>query len=306
MRLFSASLAIFLLTIPVWAQQVGDAGFRFENKNPAYAQDKGPAVCIDEAHNNFHTAEGRYKPFAELLRGDGYTVKRFTNSFSQQTLTGCSILVIANPIGEENADDWSYPHPSAFTRDELRELMLWVRGGGSLLLFADHAPIPGAAGDLGAVFGVMMADAYADAVPGKPDDFRLEDGTLKPHPILAGRRETEKVDSVRTFTGQAFQITEDWQPLLVFGAGAVARISLSQAFQRQPRGQWPSFSVAGWAHGAARRWDEGRVVFLGEAAMCSAQVSGPNKTPMGMNHPDAEQNPQFCLNTVHWLDGLLE
>ena len=25
---------------------------------------------IDEAHRNFHTADGRYRPFAELLRSD--------------------------------------------------------------------------------------------------------------------------------------------------------------------------------------------------------------------------------------------
>ena len=52
--------------------------------------------------------------------------------------------------------------------------------------------------------------------------------------------------------------------------------------------------------------DKGRVVFLGEAAMCTAQVSGAEKNPMGMNHPGANQNAQFCLNVVHWLDGVLE
>ena len=151
-----------------------------------------------------------------------------------------------------------------------------------------------------------MLDVYVDAIPGQPDDFRLEDGTLQPHPILAGRDETEKIDSIRTFTGQAFHLTESWRPLMVFGEGAVARISAAQAFQRLPGRQWPKFSVAGLSHGAAREWDKGRVVFLGEAAMCSAQVSGANKTPMGMNHPEAKQNPQFCLNVVHWLDGLLD
>ena len=27
---------------------------------------------------------------------------------------------------------------------------------------------------------------------------------------------------------------------------------------------------------------------------------------MGMNSPDAAQNPQFLLNVMHWLSGLLE
>ncbi|MCH7766830.1 MAG: hypothetical protein IH916_09770, partial [Acidobacteria bacterium] len=45
---------------------------------------------------------------------------------------------------------------------------------------------------------------------------------------------------------------------------------------------------------------------LGEAAMCTAQVSGPERRPMGMNHPKAPQNAQFCLNVVRWLSGLLD
>ena len=69
---------------------------------------------------------------------------------------------------------------------------------------------------------------------------------------------------------------------------------------------WPSFSVGGWVHGAAREWERGRVVFLGEAAMCSAQVSGPNRNPMGMNHPRAPQDAQFCINVVRWLTGVLD
>ena len=28
--------------------------------------------------------------------------------------------------------------------------------------------------------------------------------------------------------------------------------------------------------------------------------------PMGMNAPQAEQNAQFALNTLHWLSGLIE
>ena len=53
------------------AQQVRDTSFRFENTNPAFPAAAGPVVCIDEAHNNFHTADGRYWAFAELLRQDG-------------------------------------------------------------------------------------------------------------------------------------------------------------------------------------------------------------------------------------------
>ncbi len=300
------SAILTLVPIAVAAQQVSDESFRFDNPNPAFALGVGPQVCIDEAHYNFHTAEGRYKPFAELLRSDGYTVTRFTSPFADETLVDCDLLVVANALAEENQSDWSYPHPSAFTKDEMRTLMEWVRGGGRLLLFADHAPIAGAARDLGAVFGVVMIDAYVDGVPGGPDVFRKADGTLHAHAISRGRAPGETVDSVLTFTGQAFQVTPGWQPLLTFGPYAVARISTRQTFQTGSRADWPGFSVGGWVHGAAREWDRGRVVFLGEAAMCSAQLSGPNRNPMGMNHPRAFQDAQFCINVVRWLTGVID
>lgn len=300
-------LALVLTLVPALAaaQQVSDTTFQLANPHPAFANGTGPQVCIDEGHYNFHTAEGRYKPFANLLRGDGYRVTRFTDAFTRETVAECDLLVIANALAEANETDWSYPHPSAFTQNEIRELQQWVFDGGRLLMFADHAPIAGAARDLAAVFGVVMTDAYTDGGPG-PDIFRMSDQTLRPHDIFRGRNDAERVDSVMTFTGQAFQITAGWDPLIVFGPEATAFINMTQAFQNVPAAEWPRFSIAGWIHGAARAWERGRAVFLGEAAMCSAQVAGPNRTPMGMNHPSAPQDAQFCLNVVRWLTGVLD
>lgn len=34
-------------------------------------------------------------------------------------------------------------------------------------------------------------------------------------------------------------------------------------------------------------------------------MSGPHRTPAGMNDPTAPQNAQFLLNDIHWLSGLL-
>ncbi len=39
--------------------------------------------------------------------------------------------------------------------------------------------------------------------------------------------------------------------------------------------------------------------------MFSAQVSGAERRPMGMNMPTARGNPQLLLNIMHWLTGLL-
>ena len=53
------------------------------------------------------------------------------------------------------------------------------------------------------------------------------------------------------------------------------------------------------------RVESGPAAFFGEAAMFSAQVTGPERRPMGMNAPGAEQNAQFVLNVMHWLSGLM-
>src|SRR5213594_1136315 len=49
------------LAIAGLAQQVADPDFDTKVANPAYTK-KHPKVFLDEAHNNFHTASGRYKP----------------------------------------------------------------------------------------------------------------------------------------------------------------------------------------------------------------------------------------------------
>jgi hypothetical protein len=71
----SLMAASALLAPSADAQQVADTSFRPPIPAPAYRPGRGPVVLLDEAHFNFHTAGGRYKPFAELLRRDGYVVE---------------------------------------------------------------------------------------------------------------------------------------------------------------------------------------------------------------------------------------
>ena len=65
--------------------------------------------------------------------------------------------------------------------------------------------------------------------------------------------------------------------------------------------------VGGWAQGAVLEVGIGRMAMFGEAAMFSAQeqIGREEHKLMGMNRPDAEQNPQFLLNVMHWLSGLI-
>ncbi|HEX8475220.1 MAG TPA: DUF4350 domain-containing protein [Pyrinomonadaceae bacterium] len=288
------------------AQQVGDPDFKPRIEKPAYTESRGPVVGLDEAHFNFHTAEGRYKPFAELLRRDGYVVKPFTSKFSRESLREIRILVIANSLAERNSkDDWSLPTPSAFTDEEVAAVRDWVKGGGALLLIADHMPMPGAVEKLAAAFGLRWNNGFAvepNAASGTMI-FKRADGTLIDHAITNGRTKAERVESVATFTGSAFQADKDAKPLLVFGDKV---ISLMPEVAWQFKDETPRVPVKGWFQGAVLRFGKGRVAAFGEAAMFSAQLAGPNKQPMGMNAPVAAQNHQLLLNVLHWLSGLLK
>ncbi len=286
------------------AQQVADTAYTPPIQSPTYAAGEGPVVLIDAAHHNFHTADGRYLAFARLLRRDGYVVESNTQPFTAAVLARADVLVIANALHERNVEDWSLPTPSAFTPAEIVDVEEWVRRGGSLLLIADHMPIPGAAEALAAAFGLRFQNGFAiDTISGGGRvTFRRFDGSLRPHPITDGRGPAERVDSVTTFMGQAFRADPDSraEPLLVLGESFVLLL---------PEEAWefsettPRISAASQLQGAVLRHGRGRIAAFGEAAMFTAQVSGPERNPMGMNLPVAGQNYRFTLNLMHWLTG---
>jgi hypothetical protein len=114
---YSLSALILALAVAfiVRGQQEADLTFDASVKKPAYTTTH-PKVLIDEAHFNFHTAGGRYKPFAELLTNDGYTVAPNKERFSAGSLDRFAVLVIANAAGgPAGGPDRSKP---AFTNAE--------------------------------------------------------------------------------------------------------------------------------------------------------------------------------------------
>jgi hypothetical protein len=281
------------------AQQAPDLEFNTSVENPAYKRE-GPRVMFDEAHHNFHTTDGRYKPFADLLSNDGYRVIRNRQSFSKTTLSSYKILVIANALGAEEMDDDGADN-SAFTDEEIQAVQDWVKGGGALLLIADHAPFGGAAAGLAKSFGVDMSKGYTfdpkNCVEGSPTQliFSRENKLLANHPIAEGRGEKERLNIVRSFTGQSLKGPE----------GSAAILLLSDTAIDRPNFNSPeSVSAAGRAQAVALKFGKGRVVVQGEAAMLSAQVSGADKRTMGMNVPGNDDR-QYVLNVMHWLSGVL-
>lgn len=303
-----SALCVLLLVTAAWApvlaQQVADRDFRPAVTPPAYAAGQGPVVCLDEAHHNFHTLDGRFFAFGELLRRDGFVVRPGRAPFDQaDALDGCAVLVISNALPDD--EDWSgYPSPTpdAFRPAEVAAVRAWVEGGGALLLIADHMPLAGAAKSLAAAFDVQFDDGFAfagtdDEAMGAPTLFRVEDGTLADHPVVRGATPAAAVRQVRSFTGQAFR-APGAQPLMVLPPGF---ISLHPATAWDFKPETPTIDVSGWLQGAVKEVGGGRAGFFGEAAMFSAQLAGPQRMAVGMNAPEAGQNAQFALNLLHWL-----
>jgi hypothetical protein len=297
---------LLVLPGPVAAQQEPDLNYNPPIPRPAYEAGAGPRVAIDEAHHNFHTVDGRYGPFAGLLRRDGYRVEGFRSLLSARSLEAVDVLVIANPLNERNVEDWSLPTPSAFTRDEIAAVRTWIDEGGSLFLIADHMPFSGAAGELAVALGVKFSNGYArpgHQQRGAPDMFNGATG-LKECVVTRGRTEDERIAQVATFTGSAFTIPEAAIPVLVFGAESV---SLETRKAPGITENAPEIPIEGWCQGALLKLHNGRVAVFGEAAMFSAQLAGPQQLPVGMNAPEAQENHQLLLNVMHWLtlaDGM--
>lgn len=293
-----------MTTAHSFSQQVSDTTYRPEIPSPVYPPGKGPVVLIDEGHQNFHTREGRYLPFARLLERDGYVVQSHQGEFTKRTLSKGKILVISNALHPSDTSEWALPTISAFTRTETRIVADWVRGGGSLFLIADHMPMGGAAQELASQFGFGFTDGFAlDTVNPGPGFFKTGDGTLNESILTKGRDGSEAVGQVASFTGQGFRIPKNAIPVLTFSSHFINLLpDTAWVFNETTR----IHSLEGWNQGAFSKFGEGRVVVFGEAAMFTAQLAGPDQVRAGMNSDIAGENYRLLLNIIHWLDGKLD
>ncbi len=299
-------ILLVVLIIPGWvfSQQIADTTYNPAIQNPEYEYGKGPVLFIDEGHHNFHTKNGRYKAFSNLLERDGYKVQGYRGEFSKAELLKGKILVISNALNEINIKDWYLPNPSAFTDSEIKVIRKWVRNGGSLFLIADHMPMAGAAKELAAEFGFEFSNGFVfDTVSDGPAVFKLQEGTLIGSVISKGRDISESVEQIVSFTGQGFKFPDDAIPVLIFNENYVNLLpDTAWVFDERTT----KFRVNGWSQGAFKEYGKGKIVAFGEAAMFTAQLAGPEKIKIGMNSEVASENYQLLLNIIHWLDGKLK
>lgn len=288
----------------VFSQQIADDSFQLPEIKPAFKNGSGPIVLMDAYHNNAGMFDGNYRPFGKLLQKDGYSIRQINETITADVLSRGQILIIINPLASGNVDKWILPVFPAFSPSEISAITKWVFNGGSLLLAADHMPFPGASESLAREFGVIFTNGFAiDTVHWDPLVFKKSDASLAAHPITNGNNRSENIDSVATFWGQAFRTTNPWATgLFMFGDNIV---SFNPDTAWRFNEHTPVIPVQGWLQAVALTHGKGRVLILGEAGMLSAQVAGQNRVRMGMNSRRAKQNPQFILNAMHWLSGLL-
>lgn len=267
----------------------------------------GKTIAIDEGHGNFHTKDGRYRPFAMLLEADGYNVDSHSAQFTDDSLSDVDILVISNALHPDNATNWELPTPSAFTESEIDAVEDFVVAGGGLFLIADHMPMPGAAAELAARFGIEFSNGFVfeDVEDGQAATtqpvFKKSEGRIGDHPIIHGRNEDETIEQVASFTGSAFPATAGSVSLIRFGEKTTMSLP-SVAWQFDANTAFAR--IPGWSQGLAIEHGNGRVVIFGEAAMFTAQRDTEG-VPFGMTHPQAHDNQQLLLNIAHWLSILL-
>ena len=292
---------VILLCVTGFSQQIADPHFDTRVENPTFTKNF-PRVLFDEAHYNFETVNNRYKPFADLLFNDGYHIAVNRKPFAKASLASFKILVIANPLGGEDMDEEGADSP-AFTTEECDAVIEWVRGGGALLLIADPPPFASAteilAGRLGVELGKgeTMDAANADKQSNSPDVlvYSRENQLLASHAITNGRSDAERVNRVLVFGGQS----------LKGPPGSEVFLKLADTAEDKIASPGKNASAAGRAQGLAFRLGKGRVVALGDAAMLSAQLSGSDNQPVGMNVAGVD-NRQLALNIIHWLSGVLK
>lgn len=278
--------------------QLADPDFIPRATAPYFSVNNSPVVMIDESHNNFLTMDGRYKPFAQVLRSDGFKVIANTKYFALDKLQQADILVIANAL-DRSRRDWSPPYGYALNEQEVLAVKQWVIQGGALFLLADHTPLPKVIENLALAFGFEFTNGHVDTAV-----FKLTNNTLAKHPITQTVSNkalpAHYITQIKSFGGSAFKPPEQAISLLTLGKGA---ISVEPAIPFQIKSNTPRVLVQGWSQGAVMPYGRGRLAVFAEGMMFSSQLDTKSGKKYGLRSKGAEQNEAFLLSVMHWLAG---
>lgn len=265
---------------------------------------KSPEVCIDEGHFNYHTASGRFAPFADLLRADGYSVQAIFDKFeAKEVLRSCEVLVIANALSAENADSWALPVSSAFSENEINVLTTWISEGGSLLLIADHLPFAGAVEDLAGSLGFVVMNGYTvrEDGGGLSMEFSRSNGLLNSaHPIFSTTSSGMQLNRVLAYEGHAFRALEEANATSLFLVPKGTYLFFPKKSGWNFEENTPKVRADGLLLGATREVGDGHVAIFSEAGMFTSQTTSSGRV-YGFGAKGAEENHLFVQALLGWL-----
>ena len=298
--LLSCALLVTGMAHAKWPMS-NDPAFDPAVQNPAYAESKGPRILLDGAHHNFFIQWDFIEPFASLARADGYQPVVGKETFTQEYLADFDIVVIITALPFDFTTKTEVTTESTFTDAEMSALHDWVDGGGSLLVFSEHAPLDQAINPLLQRFGMSSSVGYvvdsehADKSFAKPGwiVFSRENGLLNTeHPIIQGRNKGEAISRVVTFGGSS---------LSGEGYTNLFRLSATAKNEMHPTGVGPI--GMGNSQALAGNFGDGKIVAFGDSNGFTAMVftgEDGSTTAAGMNTEHYEWK-QLVLNVLHWL-----
>ncbi len=300
--MLAAFLTLTVVPCAAFTRQVGDDAY-VPRVRPSATVAGGPVLLFDQGHNNLHQIEGpgdelrqqTYRPFGRLAEAVGFHVRIGDSHFAATSVERVALLVVANPAAVPDVKETTpaQMNEPAFRAEEIEAVRSFVARGGALFLIADHYPIGGAASGLAGAFGVVMGNGYANdpAFSDSTGALTFEGPRLGTHPILKGRRRIERVRRVGTFTGQSLTAPAGATGLLRFGPEAREEDAVTG--ERRP--------IDNHVQLVALTYGKGRVVVAGEAAMFTAQMTGPERTRWGGLTDARFDDEQLTVNILRWL-----
>lgn len=286
---------------PMW----NDSTFNPKVEVPIYPLGDGPKILIDKAHHNFMPQFEFMKPFERLATSDGYQVFYDDSKFTKSYLSKYDVVIIITALPFTFTTKKEVTTESTFTTEEIESLHNWVRNGGSLVVFSEHAPFDQAINpllnkfEINSSVGTTRDSLNFDKDIGMPGwiVFSKNNGLLNSqHPIIRGRNKDEEIESLITFGGSSltgsnysnvFQLSESAE-------------NIQHSTGVGPIGMGQSQCLAGSV-------EKGKIVAFGDSNGFTAMVfrMGDNSTQPGGMTTENYQWKQFVLNTLHWLSGEL-
>ena len=272
-----------------------DINVDLEVENPSHEMNEGPLIMFDSAHKNFFIQSHFIKRLVDLFLNDGYRVSFLDKEFSKSSLSQAKVLVVITALPFDFATERSAADKNTFSRDELSELQNWVKNGGSLLAFSEHAPFDQAINPLLQKFEIESSIGTTIDTINYENKYgqgmiKFENNNLKKnHPTVNGKYKVERLVS---FGGSAL-LGPKYENILKLGESS---LNTKHTTGIGPEGRGNSQGLAG-------SYGQGKIAVFGDSNGFTAMVfnmQDGSKMYAGMNTEGYDWK-NFVLNTFSWL-----